>query len=208
MVRSEIARHASERLEGIKRPYSKEDVERLRGSVQIEYTLARLGAERLWELLHTEDYVQALGALTGNQAVQQVAPASRRSTSPAGRWRPTPTLAGADVPGPEPLPGRQRAARGAAHQPGAAARRPDRARRGQERRLLVRADHGRRRGRLRRAAQRLRADEGDDRGGRRGRALRGPARLEKKCGHMGGKVLVPTQPVHPHARSPRASRPT
>ena len=60
------------RWQGIKRPYSAEDVLRLRGSIQIEYTLARLGAERLWDLLHTEPYVAALGALTGNQAVQQV----------------------------------------------------------------------------------------------------------------------------------------
>ena len=56
----------------IKRPYSREEVERLRGSVKIEYTLARLGAERLWNLLQNEDYVPALGALTGNQAIQQV----------------------------------------------------------------------------------------------------------------------------------------
>jgi isocitrate lyase len=62
----------SARWEGIKRNYSAEDVVRLRGSVQIEYTLARLGAQKLWELLHSEDYVAALGALTGNQAVQQV----------------------------------------------------------------------------------------------------------------------------------------
>src|SRR5437660_7058258 len=60
------------RWQGIKRPYTAEDVVRLRGSVQIEYTLARMGAERLWSLLHSEDYVAALGALTGNQAVQQV----------------------------------------------------------------------------------------------------------------------------------------
>ncbi|TMC25298.1 MAG: isocitrate lyase, partial [Chloroflexi bacterium] len=60
------------RWKGITRPYSAEDVVRLRGSVQIEYTLARLGAERLWNLLHSETYVAALGALTGNQAVQQV----------------------------------------------------------------------------------------------------------------------------------------
>src|SRR5256884_3335362 len=60
------------RWEGITRPYSAEDVIRLRGSVKIEYTLASLGAERLWNLLHTEPYVAALGALTGNQAVQQV----------------------------------------------------------------------------------------------------------------------------------------
>jgi isocitrate lyase len=60
------------RWQGIKRPYTAEDVIRLRGSVQIEYTLARMGAERLWNLLHSESYVAALGALTGNQAVQQV----------------------------------------------------------------------------------------------------------------------------------------
>src|SRR6266498_5838204 len=54
------------------RPYSAEDVLRLRGSIKICYTLAERGAERLWRLLHTEDYVAALGALTGNQAVQQV----------------------------------------------------------------------------------------------------------------------------------------
>ena len=61
------------RWAGIKRPYSAEDVDRLRGSVHIEHTLARLGAERLWSLLHSEPYTAALGAMTGNQAVQQVA---------------------------------------------------------------------------------------------------------------------------------------
>jgi isocitrate lyase len=54
------------------RPYSQEAIKRLRGTVKIEYTLARLGAERLWKLLQEEDYVSALGAVTGNQAVQQV----------------------------------------------------------------------------------------------------------------------------------------
>lgn len=61
-----------QRWQGIRRPYTAEDVLRLRGSIQIEYTLARMGAERLWELLHTEPFINALGALTGNQAVQQV----------------------------------------------------------------------------------------------------------------------------------------
>jgi isocitrate lyase len=60
------------RWAGISRPYSADDVLRLRGSVHIEHTLARMGAERLWRLLHMEAYVPALGALTGNQAVQQV----------------------------------------------------------------------------------------------------------------------------------------
>jgi isocitrate lyase len=60
------------RWANVERTYTAEDVVRLRGSVVEEHTLARLGAERLWKLLHTEDYVNALGALTGNQAVQQV----------------------------------------------------------------------------------------------------------------------------------------
>jgi isocitrate lyase len=60
------------RWKGIKRPYTPEQVLKLRGSVKIEYTLARRGAERLWELMEEESFVRALGALTGNQAVQQV----------------------------------------------------------------------------------------------------------------------------------------
>ena len=61
-----------ERWNGIKRPYSAEEVIKLRGSIDIEHTLARRGAEKLWKLLNEDDYVHALGALTGNQAVQQV----------------------------------------------------------------------------------------------------------------------------------------
>jgi len=60
------------RWAGIERPYSAEDVNKLQGSVEIEYSLARQGAERLWSLLHSEEYVAGLGALTGNQAVQEV----------------------------------------------------------------------------------------------------------------------------------------
>src|ERR1700719_457209 len=60
------------RWKGVERAYSADDVLRLRGSVHIEHTLARMGAERSWQLLHTEPYVNALGAMTGNQAVQQV----------------------------------------------------------------------------------------------------------------------------------------
>jgi len=60
------------RWSGIRRDYSHEDVERLRGTVRVEYSLARQGAEKLWRLMREEPYVNALGALTGNQAVQQV----------------------------------------------------------------------------------------------------------------------------------------
>lgn len=60
------------RWKGVKRPYSAEDVIRLRGSIDIDYTFAQRGSEKLWKFLNEEDYVNALGALTGNQAVQQV----------------------------------------------------------------------------------------------------------------------------------------
>ena len=60
------------RWDGITRDYTAEDVLRLRGSIDIEHTLAEMGAERLWELLLHKPYVNALGALTGNQAIQQV----------------------------------------------------------------------------------------------------------------------------------------
>ncbi|MEC3608197.1 isocitrate lyase [Bacillus glycinifermentans] len=76
-MRSEQAKQLEEswqdeRWNGITRPYKAEDVIRLRGSLKIEYTIARRGSEKLWRLLHTEDFVPALGALTGNQAMQQV----------------------------------------------------------------------------------------------------------------------------------------
>ena len=157
------ALHAG-RFAGVVRPYSTADVERLRGTVRVTYTLAELGARRLWELLHSEDYVPALGALTGNQAVQMVRAGSEGHlpVGLAGRRRRQHRRP--DVPGPEPLPGRQRADRGAQINQALAARRPDRARRGEARARLAGAHRGRCRGRLRRPAERLRADEGDDRG--------------------------------------------
>ena len=60
------------RWHGITRPYGAEEMLKLRGTLRLDYTFATIGAQRLWHLLHTEDYVAALGALTGNQAVQQV----------------------------------------------------------------------------------------------------------------------------------------
>src|SRR5215472_12621424 len=74
LSQSELAKYwqTDPRWTGITRPYNSDDVIKLRGSVHVEHTLSRLGAERLWWLLHHEPYVAALGALTGNQAVQQV----------------------------------------------------------------------------------------------------------------------------------------
>jgi isocitrate lyase len=76
MIKEEAAALEQEwqgdRWKGVRRVYSAEDVVKLRGSVRREHTLARLGAERLWNLLNSEDYVPALGAMTGGQAVQMV----------------------------------------------------------------------------------------------------------------------------------------
>src|SRR5579862_4172569 len=60
------------RWKGVKRGYTAEDVYRLRGSVQVEHTLARRGAEKLWRMMQEKPFVNSLGALTGNQAMQQV----------------------------------------------------------------------------------------------------------------------------------------
>jgi len=60
------------RWKGIRRGYTAEDVVRLRGSIHIEHTLARRGSEKLWKMLNDEPFVNTLGALTGNQALQQV----------------------------------------------------------------------------------------------------------------------------------------
>jgi isocitrate lyase len=67
-----VAGETNGRWTGIERPYGQDEIERIRGRFRIEHTLARLGAERLWELLDSEDYVAALGAMTGAQAVQMV----------------------------------------------------------------------------------------------------------------------------------------
>ncbi len=69
---SEVVSAPKGRFDGIERPYSADDVLRLRGSIPIEHTLARRGALRLWELLQSDDPVRALGAVTGNQAMQMV----------------------------------------------------------------------------------------------------------------------------------------
>ncbi len=69
---TESEARSNDRWQGITRPYNSADVERLRGSVRIEHTLSHMGAENLWNFLHTEPYVAALGAMTGNQAIQQV----------------------------------------------------------------------------------------------------------------------------------------
>src|SRR5438034_1068180 len=69
------------RFDGISRPYTPTEVEKLRGSVPIAYTLAEKGANRLWNALKTEPYVNSLGAVTGNQAMRQARPGFTSRTS-------------------------------------------------------------------------------------------------------------------------------
>ena len=201
------SRHA-DRWCGIERPYTGEDVERLRGSVHVEQTLARRGAERLWELIHRPQGVRSLGALTGNQAVQQVKAGLEAiylsgwqvaaDANLAGQMYPDQSLYPADS-----VPHVVRRINQAL-----TARRPDPPRRGAPRDRLVRADRRRRRGGLRRRAERLRAHEGDDRGGRRGRALRGPARVREEVRAHGrqGAAADRAGRAQPHRRAARRRR--
>ncbi len=163
----------------------------------------------------SEDYVAALGALTGSQAVQMVqGRPARRSTSPAGRSRPTRNLAGADLPRPEPLPGEQRA-RGGAPASTTRSLRADQIDVGRGRRR--RSTGSRRSSPTPRPASAapLNAFElmkAMIEAGAAGVHFEDQLASEKKCGHLGGKVLVPTAPVHPDAdrgapRRRRARRP-
>ncbi len=143
-------RWAEERWAGIERPYTAEDVVRLRGSVQVEHTLARRGAEQLWSLLHSEEYVAALGALSGGQAVQMVK-AGLKAIYLSGWQVAADANLGENVyPDQSPLPGHVGARARSAAEQRAAPRRPDRVGRGQRRARVARADRRRRRGRLRR----------------------------------------------------------
>jgi isocitrate lyase len=202
--RNRVQRRAANdgRFDGIERPYSAADVERLRGTVAIEYTLARRGAEKLWNLLQTEDFVPALGALTGNQAVQQVRAGLKAIYLSGWQVAADANLAGQMYPDQSLYP---------ANSVPAVIRRINNA--------LLRAD------------QIAHADEKIDPSSRRSRAagidwlvpivadaeagFGGPLNVfelikamieagaagvhledqlasEKKCGHMGGKVLIPT----------------
>ena len=162
----------------------------------------------------------ALGAAPARRARPRARRADRRPGRADGARRPRGDLplrlAGRrrreprrlDVSRPEPLSGQQRPVARPAPQQRAPARRPDRLGRGPERDALARADRRRRRGRLRRAAQRVRADEGDDRGGRRGRPLRGSALLREEVRPPRRQGARPDAAVRPHAQrgAPRGRR--
>ena len=181
---------------------------RLRGSVRVEQTIAKLAAARLWELLHSDELVRTFGALTGAQAVQMV---TRRSPGDlplgvAGRRRRQPRRA--DVSRSEHLSGEQRPGARQAPEQRAHARRPDRLERGEDRPLVDGADRGRRGSGFRRTRARVRADEVDDRGRRGRRALRGSARGREEVRSHGRQGAGADVAVHSHARrsAPRGRR--
>ena len=185
------------RFAGIRRDYGVDQVVALRGTLSVRYTLAEHAAKRLWHLLTTEDYVHALGAMTGGQAVQMVRAGLNAIYLSGWQVAADSNGAGSDLPRSEPLPSRQRAGAGAAHQPRAATRRPDRQRRRVWHHGVVRADRGGRGGRLRRAAQRLRDRKGLHRCWRRRHSLRGPARVREEVRPHGRQGADPDPGAYP-----------
>jgi isocitrate lyase len=187
------ARWAAERRwDGVERPYTPEEVLRLRGSVVPEYTLARIGARRLWELLHASEPVRALGAMTGGQAVQMV-----RAGLPAiylSGWQ---VAADANVAG-ETYPDQSlypaNSAPGLVERLNAALMRADQIDAAEDRcgtywlaPILADAEAGF--GGPLNAYELMRAMI---RAGAAGVHFEDQLASEKKCGHLGGKVLVPT----------------
>ena len=130
------------RFDGIERPYSPADVKKLRGSVQVRQTLAEMGANRLWKLLHEDDYVNALGALSGNQAMQMVRAGLKAIYLSGWQVAADANTASSHVSRPVALSRQRRAGTVQAHQQDFAARRPDR---NVGRRRACRSTHGSRR---------------------------------------------------------------
>jgi isocitrate lyase len=182
-----------ERWKGIERPYGAEDVLRLRGSFGVEHTLARRGAERLWTLLHERDFVNSLGALTGNQAMQQVK-AGLEAIYVSG-WQ---VAADANLSG-QMYPDQSLYASNSVpelvRRINAALRRADQIHHaeGDDSRywmapIVADAEAGH--GGVLHAFELM---KGMIRAGASGVHFEDQLAAEKKCGHMGGKVLVPTK---------------
>jgi isocitrate lyase len=193
-VPADLAAHweAAPRWAGIERPYEAADVARLRGSVPVEHTLARRGAERLWELLHEEDYVAALGAMTGGQAVQMVRAGLKAIYLSGWQVAADANVAGATYPDQSLYP--VNSAPALVRRLNNALLRADQidvAEGGAEREWLVPivADAEAGFGGALNAFELMRALI---EAGAAGVHLEDQLASEKKCGHLGGKVLVPT----------------
>ena len=194
---------ADPRWDGIERTYSAEDVVRLRGSVREEATLARRGAENLWNLLHTEDYVNALGAYTGGQAVQQVRAGLKAIYLSGWQVAADGNLAGQTYPDQSLYP---------ANSVPSVVRRINNALARQDQ--IEHAEGGATRDWLAPIVADAEAGFGGPlnayelalsmiQAGAAGIHWEDQLASEKKCGHLGGKVLVPTQQ---HIRTLNAAR--
>ena len=192
------------RFDGIARPYSSPRSSRLRGSVPVEHSLARRGANRLWELLQTEDYVHALGAVTGNQAMQMVRAGLKAIYLSGWQVAADANTAGAMYPDQSLYPANAGPGAVPPDQPHPPARRPDRACRGRRARAT---------GSCRSSPTPRPASAGPlncfeimkayIEAGAAAVHFEDQLAAEKKCGHLGGKVLIPTQA---HIRNLDAAR--
>ena len=181
------------RWKGVERTYTAEDVIRLQGSFHVEHSIARAGAERLWELVHDTEYVNALGALTGGQAVEMVKAGLQAIYLSGWQVAADANVAGPDLPRPVALSRQLRAAGRAPHQQRDAARRPDRLGLGEGTStrwmapILADAEAG-----FGGALNAFELMKGMIEAGAAGVHFEDQLASEKKCGHLGGKVLVPT----------------
>ena len=190
----------------IERPYSEADVERLRGSVTIEHTLARLGAERLRALLAEDEWVPALGAMTGGQAVQMVKAGLKAIYLSGWQVAADANLSGNTYPDQSLYPANSAPA--LVKRINSALLRADQITHaeGDDSVHWLAPDRGRRRGGLRRPAQRVRDHEVVHRGRRGGSPLRGPALLREEVRPPRRQGARPHRPAHPHARRGAARR--
>ena len=188
---------SSPRWTGIERPYTAEDVLRLRGSIHIEHTLARIGAERLWKLLNEEPHVPALGALTGNQAVQQVKAGLKAIYLVDGRLPPTQIWLEQMYPDQSLYPAEQRAHGGPRNQQCAYPSRPgciaQKAKSGPYWFAPIVADAEAGFGGPLNAFELMKAMI---EAGAAAVHFEDQLASAKKCGHMGGKVLVPASSLY------------